>query len=548
MVASSLKWISENKAVFLFILCLSIFPIAIGNVHLFDWDEVNFAEISREMIATGNYVNVQINFLPFWEKPPLFFWLQSLSMHVFGINEFASRFPNTIIGIISIMLLYFTGKKIFSEKFGFIWALSYFGSVLPHFYFKTGIIDPLFNLFIFLSLLYFYQYQLEYKKSKMIITAIFAGLSVLTKGPVALIIIFLVILIFILLNRKTFQFKILDLFFGTIIILLITSLWFVSEIFNGGGIKVLIDFFDYQVRLFSTSEAGHGQPFYYHFIVLFFGCFPISLIAFPTILKIKNDKSFPILTQFYQINFLLFWVVLILFSITTTKIVHYSSLCYFPLSFLAAYTIYQLLEKKQKISKVSYLLLIFVGGLLSFIFTALPLIIKFKKYIIPSIKDPFAVENILYPVHWSGFEFLIGIFYIIVMMFILHKIKTDIKYIIPFFIANAFFLNLLMYFIVPKVEQHVQGSMIAFFAKNTNQNQYVLTYGFRSYAQYFYTNKKNPSNKLALSDKWLLEGKTDKPVLIVSKIQEKENVLKLSNIRFLYQDGGFAFFVRNEKK
>ncbi|HJY22014.1 MAG TPA: hypothetical protein VJ279_03965, partial [Hanamia sp.] len=72
----------------------------LGKAHLFDWDEINFAESAREMIVTGNYHQVQINFQPFWEKPPLFFWLQVGAMEMFGINEFAARFPNAIFGII----------------------------------------------------------------------------------------------------------------------------------------------------------------------------------------------------------------------------------------------------------------------------------------------------------------------------------------------------------------------------------------------------------------------------------------------------------------
>ena len=50
----------------------------LGNVHLFDWDEINFAECAREMLATGNYLRPQINFAPFWEKPPLFIWFHAL--------------------------------------------------------------------------------------------------------------------------------------------------------------------------------------------------------------------------------------------------------------------------------------------------------------------------------------------------------------------------------------------------------------------------------------------------------------------------------------
>src|SRR5688500_2764085 len=71
----------------------------IGGVHLFDWDEINFAEISREMITTGDYLRAQVDYKPFFEKPPFFFWIQSASMHVFGINEFAARLPNAICGI-----------------------------------------------------------------------------------------------------------------------------------------------------------------------------------------------------------------------------------------------------------------------------------------------------------------------------------------------------------------------------------------------------------------------------------------------------------------
>ena len=54
---------------------------------MFDWDEINFAESSREMLVSSNFSQVMINFEPFHEKPPLFFWLQVLSMKIFGIGS-----------------------------------------------------------------------------------------------------------------------------------------------------------------------------------------------------------------------------------------------------------------------------------------------------------------------------------------------------------------------------------------------------------------------------------------------------------------------------
>jgi 4-amino-4-deoxy-L-arabinose transferase-like glycosyltransferase len=129
----------------------------LGSVHLFDWDEINFAESAREMIVTGDYSKVQINFNPFWEKPPLFIWIQAISMKVFGINEFAARLPNAIFGILTMILIYTFAKKLFKGHVAHWWVLSYLGAITPLFYFKTGLIDPMFNFFIFLSILEFYK-------------------------------------------------------------------------------------------------------------------------------------------------------------------------------------------------------------------------------------------------------------------------------------------------------------------------------------------------------------------------------------------------------
>jgi hypothetical protein len=390
-------------------------------------------------------------------------------------------------------------------------------------------------------------YQDQYKKKNLLIASILSGLAVLTKGPVAILIILLVVFFFVIYKWKTIKIKILDLIIAGVIICIITSFWFISEIINGGGIELFKEFIAYQIRLFTTSEAGHGEPFYYHFIVLFFGCFPISLIVIPYLLKknFSNSKSI-FVRDFYTLNFILFWVVLILFSITTTKIVHYSSLCYFPLSFMAAYIIYQNTIEKRNLHRISFVLLAFVGIIVGIIFTAIPLIVKFKANVIPFIKDKFAVQNILLPVQWSGFEYLLGLLYALLLIIVLLKLKNNINYIFNLFLINALVLNLLMLFIVPKIEQHSQGSMIAFFQEHNTSNEYVTTYGFRSYAKFYYTNKQKPQNLKALDEEWLLNGAIDKPVYIVSKMYDKEKVLQLKNIKFLYEKGGFVFFVRNQ--
>ena len=181
------------------------FPF-LGGVYLFDWDEVNFAEIAREMILTKNYLQVQINFQPFFEKPPLFFWLQVLSMKLFGINEFAARFPNALAGLATLLVLYKAGSQLFSKRFGLIWALAYFGSILPQLYFHSGLIDPVFNLFIFIGIWFMIKYKWKRENATfkymndsseifLLLSGLFIGLAILTKGPVDYLLRFLIMLV-----------------------------------------------------------------------------------------------------------------------------------------------------------------------------------------------------------------------------------------------------------------------------------------------------------------------------------------------------------------
>ena len=110
-----------------------LFLPGLGGVRLFDWDEINFAESAREMLLTGDLLNVQINFESFWEKPPLFIWMQALCMKIFGVNEMAARLPNAIAGIVTLLLLFNIGKRVGGERFGLLWTILYACSFFPLF-------------------------------------------------------------------------------------------------------------------------------------------------------------------------------------------------------------------------------------------------------------------------------------------------------------------------------------------------------------------------------------------------------------------------------
>ena len=521
----------------------------LGSVHLFDWDEINFAESAREMLVTGNFSRVQIDFHPFWEKPPLFFWMQALSMKLFGINEFAARFPNALIGIFTLLTLYLVGKRLYDEKFGLIWALAYLGSFLPHLYFKSGIIDPFFNFFIFLSVIFLAKSIKETGGKKGFKYAFLAGISIglatLTKGPVGLLVAGLSVTVYWI----TMKFKRIsnwkNILIFSVSCFIIASLWFLPEMINN-GFWFIREFVKYQADLFLRPVAGHSGPIYYHFLIVFLGCFPISVLALPVLFRKKENNRDNEGKYFLKWMIILFWVVMILFSIVKTKIVHYSSLAYLPLSYFAAYYVYELVNDAKVLKKYLVWLILITGAIFSVILIGIPMVVRYKDLIIPYIKDDFAVACLNTPVKWSGYEFLIGVVYlifIIISIIAIKKKKTFIG-IITLFYATAFCIFFYLKAVVPKIEGFSQAPAINFYESISGQDAYVTTVGFYSYAPFFYFRKMPGGNVESNNKDWLLDGEIDKPVYIVAKSTSKNEMNKHPDCRFIKQEGGFLFYCR----
>lgn len=546
-IANSINKKQSNLYLTIIILSGIIFFIPfLGKVHLFDWDEINFAESAREMIVTGNYHRVQINFQPFWEKPPLFFWLQAGAMKLFGINEFAARFPNAIFGIITLVTFFLIGKKYRSPQFGFIWAISYLGTFLPHLYFKSGIIDPIFNYFIFLGMYFMYlDISGEIFKNKYLypcLAGLFIGLATLTKGPVGLLVFLISFFVYFLFTRfKNFP-NIKKIFLFIFFFTIICLLWFGQEIINN-GFWFLKEFLSYQADLFLHPVASHGEPFYYHFVVVFIGCFPISIIGLPILFGKKIDVK----KDFSRLMKILFWTVMILFSITTTKIVHYSSLTYPPLAFMAACYLDWLIVNKQKMN-ISLLILIGLMGLIfSFLLAALPYVANHHELILPYLKDPFAAASLNVNVHWSGFESLIGIAYFILVIIavILFFKKSNSRAMLLLFYSTAVCLFFYLIAVVPKIEKYSQGPAIDFYQSLQGKDVYVWPIGFKSYAQYFYAKKPASPVYGEADEQFLLKGNITKPAFFVVKITNTGFDSTCNNCTLIKQEGGFKFYKRD---
>ena len=532
----------------------------LGGVHLFDWDEVNFAEIAREMMITGEYTRVYVDFLPFYQKPPLFFWLQVISMKGFGVNEFAARLPNAICGIVTLVLLYNLGRKLYTHRFGLIWSGLYFGSILPFLYFKSGIIDPWFNLFIFLGLYFFILFYWKKeafehirlrlgKWQYLFIGGLFIGLGILTKGQVAYLIAILTLGVYWIYQRFRLYVSIPQFLFYSLSAALVTLTWYGLESWKN-GFEFIREFNIYQYRLFSTPDAGHKGFPGYHFVVLLMGCFPASIFAIRSFLKMPAEEH-AFQRDFRKWMKILFWVVLILFTIVKSKIVHYSSMTYFPLTFLAALVIKNILSGNINFSRWIKAGLWSIGGLFVFATLVAPFVGRNIHLIKPLFsKDPFAMANLEAEVIWTGWEIIPGLFLLAVLLYALTnivKINLERRF-IALFGGTAVFLMLTLIFYIGRIEGYSQRAAIEFIKEKSGEDCYIIPHGYKTYTHYFYGQKKPPNNKKSHEKDWLLHSpEVDKDVYVITKIHKAHQLREIPDLKEVGSKNGFVFFIRPVK-
>lgn len=549
----------DKNVLYIILLGVIFFFPFLGGVHLFDWDEINFAEIAREMVITGDYLRPQINYQMFTEKPPMFMWFQALSMNIFGMNEFGARFPNAIAGVVVLWFLYRAGRKIYNRTFGWLWAGAYFGSILPHLYFKSGIIDPWFNFFIFLGL--FNLILFSWDKNQISVfnfkfttnnylnfAGLFTGIAILIKGPVALLIIGLCLGIYWILNKFKMFISVWDFTRYLAVVILTCLIWFgVLTILY--GTQFVVEFTIRQWELLVNQDAGHGGFLGYHFVVLLIGVFPASIFTLRGLFKTIPDH--PDQMDFKKWMVILFWVVLILFSIVNTKIVHYSSLAYYPMTFLAALVLFQIKQGAIKFTWWMAGILLFISLTFGGLVIALPWIGNNLDLLKPMLAaDPFAVANLDALNVWSGYEVIPGVILIgSTLIGILLLFKAQVRYGAGIlFLGTAIFVFSTLVLIINNIESITQRAAIEFYKSKADCNCYVVPEEYKSYAQLFYAQVKPGLNPKRHDINWLKTGDIDKDVYFVAKITGTNHLKALPDVEFLYEENGFTFWLRKAKK
>ena len=140
------------KILVLLLLFAPLFFYKLGQTSLISWDEAWYADVSRNIINTGDLFNLSWNGMPFSDKPPGGFWLEAISFKILGVSEFSARLPSAVAGVLSLYLIYLLGNKLFNKLTGILSISALVSS--PWFLYRSrvGDLDSLLTFFYLLTL------------------------------------------------------------------------------------------------------------------------------------------------------------------------------------------------------------------------------------------------------------------------------------------------------------------------------------------------------------------------------------------------------------
>ena len=535
-----LKILQDRPELSLLLLGLLFYIPFLGGVHLFDWDEINFASISQEMALTGEYLQVNLGGNPFWEKPPLFFWLQAMSFNIFGISEFTARLPNAIIGLLSLQFIFWLGKKIQDANFGWWWALAYFGSILPHLYFKSGIIDPVFNLLMFAGIAFLFLGTHQQNKTSLgLLAGVCVGAAVLTKGPVAILLVGLCWLIAQFAVPKAHRSDWRTIAAAVAAGLATIGAWVALEI-AAHGTWFIEEFLRYSIRLLSTEDAGHGGFPGYHVVILLLGCFPCSWLIFKA--WKKQTQHFTAENNvFHNWMKILLIIIVVIFSIVQSKIVHYSSLAYFPISFFAAYAIIKLKDANSfpKYLKMAWLA---QGVLMGIVCILAPILMANTTAWIDSIPDLMARTQLSAANSWPWYTFIPGLFLLFAIPFCLFKKDRSIQVrFTQLLLTTVVFLTIGLWCFIGRVEKMTQGALIEMCEEVADEGL-ILSHAGKSYAPFFYGKRlTGPPMRSGLVEN--LKA-TPGDVYVISRIHKYDGIKGKYDLELIREKNGYLLLRR----
>jgi 4-amino-4-deoxy-L-arabinose transferase-like glycosyltransferase len=309
----------------IFILFCLFWLYALGARVLVPTDEGRYAEMAREMFTTGDWITTRLNGIKYFEKPPLQTWMTALAFEAFGLGEWQARLWTGLSGLIGIVLVAYTGLRVFNKRVGLIAGLvlasSFWWAALGH----VNTLDMGLSGMMTIALCALLLGQRNNaignaRRNWMMVCWAGMALAVLSKGLIGLVLPGAVLVLYTVIARDWAIWKRLHMGLGCVVFFAITAPWFVLVSLKNPEFAHFFFIHEHFERF--TSKVHHrAGPWYYFIPLLVAGIVPWTGVLLQSLWNGRRDA-----TQVFQPKkILLVWAgfIFVFFSISNSKLPSY---------------------------------------------------------------------------------------------------------------------------------------------------------------------------------------------------------------------------------
>ncbi len=272
-------WRWRSFAVLFFLSGVLLYPCV--SFHLFEPDEGRYAQIPREMLERGEWIVPTLQGEPYLDKPPLFYWLVMLSYSVLGFSDGAARLIPALAMHGSVLVGYCLGRCIVGERAAFWGALLLIVSPIFIGVGRLLTLDGVLSFWITLALLAAYLAQATNRLNSIwwLIAALACALGVLTKGPVALLLVLppLVLHRWLVKDSATISWRAWAGFLA--IVACVNLPWYIAVCVERPEFARYF-LWQHNVQRF-VEPFDHVRPVWFYVPILLYGLLPMAFLALP---------------------------------------------------------------------------------------------------------------------------------------------------------------------------------------------------------------------------------------------------------------------------
>ena len=336
----------------LFLLTVLSYGFYNAYLPITDPVESNYVLSAITMLKHNSWISPMIYDQVWYDKPPLTYWALMISYKLFGISDFTSRIPNTLVAGASVALMYHIAYRMSKSTFAGVLCAILLMSTLQFWYISHAVITDGFLFFFTLAIFgYSYLAFTNKDKSAIIKAYIAAALAVITKGPVGILLPGLILIIYVsaryIVHKKDKNYKLsndVKLLFnplGLLVFIGIASPWYIA-MYSIHGDQFISGFLGlHNVDRALVSEHPKFNVWYYYLLIV-----PLSLLPWtPVILyQLKNINGKDDFDLFGTIWFI---IIVLFYSLVATKYITYTLPAIIPCILWAAIKISELLTDKE---------------------------------------------------------------------------------------------------------------------------------------------------------------------------------------------------------